>query len=43
MCPKRIYEQYQVTINEKDDAILSIIIHYEIIEFSFTFASWIEI
>lgn len=43
MCPKRIYEQYQVAINEKDDAILSIIIHNEVVILSLTFASWIEI
>lgn len=26
MCPNRIHEQYRVAINEKDDAILSILI-----------------
>jgi len=26
MCPNRISEQYRVAVNEKDDAILSILI-----------------
>lgn len=31
MCSNRIYEQYHVAINEKDDTILGIIIKNEIL------------
>jgi len=35
MCSNRIYEQYRVAVNEKDDAILSIVIIDKILSYNY--------